>query len=162
MYYFGSLRPRFRLILPTLISPTMDQFVSFCLLNIELHNNNWFRHSKYVPSDILGLEYRIALNFCVSLISWISQIFNCSRKLFQRNFWYAACTVRVQQIRKIISTKFSKIAICENLDPQKFSTVRYAVGYFLMLYQKVKAAASYATITHGGSFWEWMGPKYRW
>ena len=33
----------------------------------------------------------------------------------------------MQQIREIISTKSSKIAICINLDPQKFSTIRYAL-----------------------------------
>ena len=33
--------------------------------------------------------------------------------------------MRIQRVREIISTKSSKIAICENLDPQKFSAIRY-------------------------------------
>ena len=69
--------------------------------------------------------YRIALNFSGFLISRISRIFNCLRKHFKGNFWHAACSVHIQRIRKIISTKTSKIAIRENLDPPKFSAIRY-------------------------------------
>ena len=36
-----------------------------------------------------------------------------------------ACSVHVQRICKIISTKSSKIVVHENLDPQKFSAIRY-------------------------------------
>ena len=57
--------------------------------------------------------------------SLISQIFNRSQKYFNENFWHAACSVRVQRIRKIISAKSSQIAIHENLDPQKFSAIQY-------------------------------------
>ena len=63
-----------------------------------------------------ALDYRIALNFRGSLISRILQIFNHARKYFSENFWHAACSVRMQRIREIIPTKFSKIASCENLD----------------------------------------------
>ena len=35
------------------------------------------------------------------------------------------CSVRMQQIHETISTKSSKIAIHENLDPRKFSAIRY-------------------------------------
>ena len=34
----------------------------------------------------------------------------------------------MQQICKVISTKSSKIAIRENLDPRKFSAIRYSPG----------------------------------
>ena len=77
------------------------------------HNN--IRHSR---------QYCIALYFCRSLISRILQIFNHSRKYFNENFWHMACSVRMQQIRKTISTKSSKIAIHKNLDPRKFSTIQ--------------------------------------
>ena len=36
------------------------------------------------------------------------------------------CGVHMQQIYKIIS---SKIAICENLDPQKSSSIQYALRF---------------------------------
>ena len=39
----------------------------------------------------------------------------------------AACSVRMQQIHKIISTKSSIIAIHKNVDPRKFSTIRYVL-----------------------------------
>ena len=66
--------------------------------------------------------YRIALNFRGSLIS---RIFSRLRKYSNENFWYAVCSVRVQQIHESISMKSSKIAIHENLDPWKFSAIRY-------------------------------------
>ena len=72
--------------------------------------------------------YCIAQNFRGSLIS---RIFNCSRKYFNENSWYAACGVRVQRVREIISTKSSKIAIRENLDPRKFSAIRYCTILFI-------------------------------
>ena len=67
--------------------------------------------------------YRIALNFHGSLIS---RIFNRFQQYFSKNFWHTACSVRVQQIRKIISIKplFTK-----NLDPRKFSAIRYIYNY---------------------------------
>ena len=68
--------------------------------------------------------YHIALNFRGSLIS---RIFNCSQKYFNESFWHAACSVRVQRVHEIISMKSSKIAICENLDPRKFSAIRYTL-----------------------------------
>ena len=37
----------------------------------------------------------------------------------------------VQQIRETISMNFSKIAICENLDSRKFSTIRYSKDVIL-------------------------------
>ena len=46
-------------------------------------------------------------------------------KIFDTRRAVCACSVRVQRIREIISTNFSKIAICENLDPRKFSAIRY-------------------------------------
>ena len=39
----------------------------------------------------------------------------------------------VQQIGEIISMKSSKIAICENLDPRKFSAVQYVKSFFRSL-----------------------------
>ena len=39
----------------------------------------------------------------------------------------------MQQIRKIISTNYSKTAIPENLDPRKLSAIRYT-GYGNWLY----------------------------
>ena len=44
----------------------------------------------------------------------------------------AACSVRMQQIHKIISTKSSKIAIRKNLDPRKFNAIRYVALYHLI------------------------------
>ena len=44
----------------------------------------------------------IALNFCRSFISWI---FNSLQKYFNGNFWHAACSVHVQRIHELISTK---------------------------------------------------------
>ena len=38
---------------------------------------------------------------------------------------YYVCGVRGQRIHENISTKSSKIAIRENLDPRKFSAIRY-------------------------------------
>ena len=69
-------------------------------------------------------HYHIALNFHGSLISWILQIFNRLWKYFNESFWHAACGVCVQRIHEIISMKSSKIAICENLDPRKFSAIQ--------------------------------------
>ena len=73
-------------------------------------------------------EYRIALNFRGSLISWISRIFNHLRKYFNKNFRHAACGVCAQWVREIISMKSSKIAIRKNLDPRKFSAVWRALS----------------------------------
>ena len=61
---------------------------------------------------------RIALNFRWSLISRISRIFNCLRKYFNENFWYAACGVRVQVDlfqRNLQKSLFAKIYTLENL-----------------------------------------------
>ena len=38
---------------------------------------------------------------------------------------HVVCGMPVQRVHKIISMKSSKIAIRENLDPQKFSAIRY-------------------------------------
>ena len=60
LHWYSGFREQFRLVLPTLISPTKDQFVSFRLLNI--YNNNWLvipRHSMYIPSDILGFGMQL-------------------------------------------------------------------------------------------------------
>ena len=65
------------------------------------------------------------LKFHWSLISRILQIFNRSWKYFNENFWHAVCSVCVQWLREITSTKSSQIALHENLDPQKFSTIQY-------------------------------------
>ena len=43
-----------------------------------------------------------------------------------------ACAWFRQQIREIIPTKSSKTTICENLDPQKFSAIRYAISLLLL------------------------------
>ena len=72
-----------------------------------------------------GQNKFIALNFRGSLMSRILQIFNHSQKYFNENLWHMAFGVRVQWICKIISTKSSEIAIRENLDSQKFCTIRY-------------------------------------
>ena len=77
--------------------------------------------------NTIMVKHHIVLNFRRSLISRILWIFNHSRKISMKNFWDTVCSVRVQRICKIISTNSSQIAIHKNLDPRKFSTIRYAV-----------------------------------
>ena len=80
-------------------------------------------HSSFVS---ISRNESYSAKFCESLILQISQSFNHSRKYFNENFWHTVCSVCVQRIRKLVSTKSSKITIRKkNLDPQKFSTIRY-------------------------------------
>ena len=64
--------------------------------------------------------YSIALNFRGSLISRISRIFNCLRKYFNESTQRAVCAC--SEFAKLSHEIF---AIRENLDPQKFSDIRY-------------------------------------
>ena len=90
-------------------------------------------------SDCKG-EVMSRNTLCIPYSAKFSQVFNFANfanfqlfaKVFQRKF--LTCSVRVQQAHKIISTKSSKIAIHKNLDPQKFSTIRYAFPISTMLY----------------------------
>ena len=54
---------------------------------------SWCLHNFLSLKNFLT-TYRIALNFRGSLISQILQIFNCSRKYLNKNFWHVACGVR--------------------------------------------------------------------
>ena len=87
----------------------------------------WWGHRTCATNLVLGQVYRIVLNFRMSLFSWI---LNRSQKIFQWNFLTRG--VCEQQIREIISTKSSKIAIRENLNPREFSAIRYSHTHLCM------------------------------
>ena len=57
----------------------------------------------------------------------ILRVFNFANfQPFVKIFQQKILTCGMQWIREIISTKCSKIAICENVDPRKFSAIRHA------------------------------------
>ena len=97
----------------------------------ENHSVEVKRKAAYqclVPYDSM-IEFMLSTPYSAKFswvfISRISRIFNCSWIYFNENFWHVACSVCVQWIREIISMKSLKIAVCENLDPRKFSAIRY-------------------------------------
>ena len=99
-----------------------------------------------------GYHIHVAQNFRGSLISRILRIFNRLRKYFNKNFWLAACSVCMQRIQEIISTNSSKIAIRKNLDPRKFSAIRYNKTYMAYMYNHAVQGNKKWFLT---SFWAW-------
>ena len=97
-------------------------------------------HTPFMLDNVLGLSHWIHKEISSKRYLWRRHCLFDSCELKQTAvLWYMLdkpglyttptayymCGMCVQQIHKIISTKSSKVAICENLDPRKFSAIWY-------------------------------------